>query len=238
MENKLVLFLKDFNLTAGDQVLFNKFSLDVFAGEIIGFCAPTGTGKTSLFNHIANMANAIPEYNSVVPVNNSAVPEPVEGLSISYVFQEPRLIPSISVLKNVMLPLENKMDFQTAKDTAIQWLEKLHMSHKLNELAKTLSGGEQQRTAIARAFAYVKAAVPEQGVVVPEQGVVVPEPVEGLLLLDEPFASQDETNTKNIVDLIKQLVEEKQCACLVISHDRQVLEGLCTRIITQKDFCA
>ncbi len=224
MENKLVLFLKDFNLTAGDQVLFNKFSLDVFAGEIIGFCAPTGTGKTSLFNHIANMANAIPE--------------PVEGVSISYVFQEPRLIPSISVLKNVMLPLENKMDFQTAKDTAIQWLEKLHMSHKLNELAKTLSGGEQQRTAIARAFAYVKAAVPEQGVVVPEQGVVVPEPVEGLLLLDEPFASQDETNTKNIVDLIKQIVEEKQCACLVISHDRQVLEGLCTRIITQKDFCA
>lgn len=216
MENKLVLFLKDFNLSAGEQILFNKFSLDVFAGEIIGFCAPTGTGKTSLFNHIANMANAIPVYNS-------AIPEPVEGVSISYVFQEPRLIPSISVLKNVMLPLENKMDFQTAKDTAIQWLEKLHMSHKLNELAKTLSGGEQQRTAIARAFAYVKASVPEQ--------------VEGLLLLDEPFASQDETNTKNIVDLIKQIVEEKQCACLVISHDRQVLEGLCTRIITQKDFC-
>ena len=202
MENKLVLFIKDYNLTAGEQVLFQNFSLDVFEGEIIGFFAPTGTGKTSLFNYIANIADV--------------GPKPVEGLSVSYVFQEPRLIPSLPVLKNVMLPLEKKMDDNAAKNLAIEWLEKLHMSHKMNDLAKTLSGGEQQRTALARAFAYTCASA--------------------LLLLDEPFASQDETNTKNIVELIKQLVEKTKCACLVISHDRQVLEGLCSRIITQKDF--
>ncbi len=210
MENKLVLFIKDYNLTAGEQVLFQNFSLDVFEGEIIGFFAPTGTGKTSLFNHIAN--------------TSGVGPEPVEGLSISYAFQEPRLIPSLKVLKNVMLPLENKMDEKSSTDLAIQWLEKLNMGHKINDLTKTLSGGEQQRTSIARAFAYT-CAVPERV-----------EGVERLLLLDEPFASQDEINTTNIVNLIKQIVSEQHCACLIISHDRQVLDGLCSRIITQKDF--
>ena len=205
-QKNLVLFLKDFNLSAGEQVLFKNFSLDVFEDEIIGFFAPTGTGKTSLFNHIANIA----------------------GAGISYVFQEPRLIPSLTVLKNVMLPLENKMNEKASKDLAIEWLEKLNMGHKINDRAKTLSGGEQQRTAIARAFAYTCA--------VPEQGVVVPELVEGLLLLDEPFASQDEINTSNIVNLIKQIVSEQHCACLVISHDRQVLESFCSRIITSQDF--
>jgi ABC-type nitrate/sulfonate/bicarbonate transport system ATPase subunit len=210
MENKLVLFIKDYNLTAGEQVLFQNFSLDVFEGEIIGFFAPTGTGKTSLFNHIAN--------------TSGVGPEPVEGLSISYAFQEPRLIPSLKVLKNVMLPLENKMDEKSSTDLAIQWLEKLNMGHKINDLTKTLSGGEQQRTSIARAFAYT-CAVPERV-----------EGVERLLLLDEPFASQDEINTTNIVNLIKQIVSEQHCACLIISHDRQVLDGLCSRIITQKEF--
>ena len=216
MENKLLLFIKDFNLTAGEQVLFKNFSLDVFAGEIIGFFAPTGSGKTSLFNHIAG--------TMLEP--KSAVVEPVET-TISYVFQEPRLIPSLTVLKNVMLPLENKMKENDAKDLAIQWLEKLNMGHKINDLAKTLSGGEQQRTSIARAFAYT-CAVPERV----EGGAGI----QGLLLLDEPFASQDEKNTQNIMKLIKDRVRGQQCACLVISHDRKLLESLCSRIITQKEF--
>ena len=204
-QKNLVLFLKDFNLTVGEQVLFNKFSLDVFAGEIIGFFAPTGSGKTSLFNHIADIAQS----------------------SISYAFQEPRLIPSLTVLKNVMLPLENKMKENDAKDLAIQWLKKLNMGHKKNDLAKTLSGGEQQRTSIARAFAYT-CAVPER-----VEGVAG---IQGLLLLDEPFASQDEINTTNIVNLIKQIVSSQHCACLIISHDSQVLESFCSRIITSQDF--
>lgn len=208
-QKNLLLFLRDFNLTVGQQLLFKNFSLDVFEDEIIGFFAPTGTGKSSLFNHIANISQK----------------------SISYVFQEPRLIPSLTVLKNVMLPLENKMEVKAARALAITWLEKLNMEHKKDELAKSLSGGEQQRTAIARAFAY---ACP-----LPELRESVQGAVEGkkLLLLDEPFASQDETNTQNIVNLIKDLVGKQHCACLVISHNLQVLQGLCTRIITQKDFC-
>lgn len=212
--NKEILKIEKLNLNAGNQLLFKDFSLQVFEGQIIGFFAPTGSGKTSLFNYIATSAN---------PEPTSVVPEPVEGpLKISYAFQDHRLIPSLSVLKNVMLPLENKMDKESAKATAMTWLEKLNMSHKLNDLAKTLSGGEQQRTAIARAFAYTTA---------------VPEPVEGLLLLDEPFASQDEANISNIINLTKQIISNNNRACLVISHDLNILKSFCTKIITQKDFC-
>ena len=196
--NKEILKIEKLNLNAGNQLLFKDFSLQVFEGQIIGFFAPTGSGKTSLFNYIASLS------------------------PVSYVFQDPRLIPSLSVQKNVMLPLENKMDKESAKATAMTWLEKLNMSHKLNDLAKTLSGGEQQRTAIARAFAYTTAG---------------PEPVEGLLLLDEPFASQDESNISNIINLTKQIISTNNRACLVISHDLNILKSFCTKIITQKDFC-
>ena len=212
-----ILKIQNLNLNAGNQALFKNFSLEVTQGEIVGFFAPTGSGKTSLFNYIAT----------------TAVVEPVET-TISYVFQEPRLIPSQTVLKDVMLPLENKMDKATAKEIAIAWLEKLNMLHKQNDLAKTLSGGEQQRTSIARAFAYTTA--------VPEKITAVPEALEGqykntLLLLDEPFASQDEANIKNIINLIKQIIAQTDSACLVISHDLNILQSFCTRIITQKDFC-
>lgn len=189
--NKEILKIEKLNLNAGNQLLFKDFSLQVFEGQIIGFFAPTGSGKTTLFNYIASLS------------------------PVSYAFQEPRLIPSLSVLKNVMLPLENKMDKESAKATAMTWLEKLNMSHKINDLAKTLSGGEQQRTAIARAFAFTS----------------------GLLLLDEPFASQDEANISNIINLTKQIISTNNRACLVISHDLNILKSFCTKIITQKDFC-
>ena len=189
--NKEILKIEKLNLNAGNQLLFKDFSLQVFEGQIIGFFAPTGSGKTSLFNYIASLS------------------------PVSYAFQDPRLIPSLSVLKNVMLPLENKMNKESAKATATTWLEKLNMSHKINDLAKTLSGGEQQRTAIARAFAFTS----------------------GLLLLDEPFASQDESNISNIINLTKQIISTNNRACLVISHDLNILKSFCTKIITQKDFC-
>lgn len=204
--NELILKIENLNLAAGGHELFKNFNLAVSPKEIIGFFAPTGSGKTTLFNYIADHAH--PEQN--------AVPELVEGLPVSYVFQEPRLIPSQTVLKNVTLPLENKMDKAAANATATTWLEKLNMLHKINDSAKTLSGGEQQRTAIARAFAHLEAG--------------------GLLLLDEPFAAQDENNIQNIITLIKQLIVQKSCSCLVICHDRTLLEQLCSKIITKDMF--
>ena len=216
-DSQVLLSINNLSISAGKLELFKNFNLEVSKGQITGLSAPTGTGKTSLFNYIAGL----------LPETFEVKGEIKRNCSISYVFQEPRLIPSVSVLKNVMLPLENKMDMDAAKKLAATWLEKLNMAQKMNESVKSLSGGEQQRTSIARAFATLA---------VPEHALAVPEPVEGLLLLDEPFASQDETNINNIISLTKELVEQNKCACLVISHDKANLEKLCDKILYLTDF--
>lgn len=207
-DSKLLLSIKNLSLSVGELELIKAFNLEISKGQIFGISAPTGTGKTSLFNYIAGL----------LPQTFMVKGEMTRNGSVSYVFQEPRLIPSVSVLKNVMLPLENKMEKTKAQEHAAAWLGKLNMAHKMDETVKSLSGGEQQRTSIARAFASL-------------ERTGVPEPVEGLLLLDEPFASQDETNIQNIMSLTKTLVEQNSCACLVISHDTTNLEKLCDKII-------
>ncbi len=200
---KLLLNIKKLNLNFGSQQLFKDFNLQACRGEIIGFFAPTGSGKPSLFHYITEHLG-----------------ERTDGVEkVFYVFQEPRLIAGATVLKNVMLPLQNKMNKEEAKETAAAWLEKLNLAHKARALAKDLSGGEQQRTSIARAFAALSQADGNS-----------------LLLLDEPFASQDEANIQNIITLTKQIVFTSKCTCLIISHDQMLLQSLCNRIITQDSF--
>ena len=113
-----------------------------------------------------------------------------------------------------MLPLENLVQISEAKELALLWLKKLKLEDKADSLPGLLSGGEAQRAGLARAFAYLQAASEPQ-----------------ILLLDEPFASQDEEKSLLIVDLIKDYVQSGKGGVLVISHDRQILEKLCTNIV-------
>ncbi|MBO4532583.1 MAG: ABC transporter ATP-binding protein [Treponema sp.] len=185
-----LLCIKKLNICAGQLPLINDFNLELHAGECRVISAPTGTGKTTLFNYIAGL---LPQSN--FEVTGEIIKSP--GLKIAYVFQEPRLISSISALKNVMLPLENIMDSQRAQSSAREWLERFKLSGKIHELPVNLSGGEQQRVNLARAFAYSP----------------------NLLLLDEPFSSQDEQNAKNIYSLLKEMLFIPNTAALVITHN-------------------
>ena len=197
-EAQILLSIKDLSIKADSLELIKNYNLELKAGEYKIISAPTGTGKTSLFNYIAGI---LPEQEFTVTGQLTKA----QNLKLSYAFQEPRLIPSLSALKNVMLPLENKMALEPAKETAAAWLEKLNLPSKMNATVRTLSGGEQQRVNLARAFA----------------ASVVPEPAEGpaLLLLDEPFSSQDEQNALNIKSIISSVLSQNT-AVLIISHER------------------
>ncbi|MBO4630252.1 MAG: ABC transporter ATP-binding protein [Treponema sp.] len=203
--SKSLLSIKNLSIETEQLRLIKNFNLELKAGECKGISAPTGTGKTTLFNYIAGL---LPQKEYTITGELVKAPD----LKIAYVFQEPRLIPGLSALKNVMLPLENILEPERAISASRIWLERFKLSNKADALPNNLSGGEQQRVNLARAFAYLAAGG------------------DGLLLLDEPFASQDEENAQNIQSLIKEMLFMQKKSALIISHDKDMLAQICSEV--------
>lgn len=156
-------------------------------GESVGIYGPTGCGKTTLFNKI------LADYS---PANK-----------ISYIFQDNKLVSHLTVLKNVIIPLEKNMDKIEAEKQARGWLQELDLVEKADSQCNKLSGGEKQRVNLARAFAFGG----------------------DIFLFDEAFTAQDEEHKKKIFELIKKIKNEK--IILIISHNKQDLEELCGKIL-------
>ena len=203
--SKSLLSIKNLSIETEQLRLIKNFNLELKIGECKGISAPTGTGKTTLFNYIAGL---LPQKEYTITGELVKSPD----LKIAYVFQEPRLIPGLSALKNVMLPLENILEPERAISASRIWLERFKLSNKADALPNNLSGGEQQRVNLARAFAYLAAGG------------------DGLLLLDEPFASQDEENAQNIQSLIKEMLFMQKKSALIISHDKNMLGQICSEV--------
>ena len=203
--SKSLLSIKNLCIETEQLRLIKNFNLELKAGECKGISAPTGTGKTTLFNYIAGLLPQ-KEYTITGELVKAS------DFKIAYVFQEPRLIPGLSALKNVMLPLENILEPERAISASRIWLERFKLSNKADALPNNLSGGEQQRVNLARAFAYLAAGG------------------DGLLLLDEPFASQDEENAQNIQSLIKEMLFMQKKSALIISHDKTMLAQICSEV--------
>ncbi len=153
-------------------------------GKCIGFFGPTGSGKTTELNRIAK-----------------------EQKQVSYYFQDNRLIENQTVLKNVVLPLENILAGNKAVEVAEEWIRLLDLQEKRDVLCGKLSGGEKQRVGIARAFAYDA----------------------NIFLLDEPCSAQDTKHKEIISQLITQLKQKGKLIYLV-SHEKDFLENLCDEI--------
>ena len=203
--SKSLLSIKNLCIETEQFRLIKNFNLELKAGECKGISAPTGTGKTTLFNYIAGL---LPQKEYTITGDLVKAP----NLKIAYVFQEPRLIPGLNALKNIMLPLENILEPERAISASRIWLERFKLSNKADVLPNNLSGGEQQRVNLARAFAYLAAGG------------------DGLLLLDEPFASQDDENAQNIQSLIKEMLFMQKKSALIISHDKTMLGQICCEV--------
>ncbi len=202
-----LLSIKNLSIQTEKFRLIKNFDLELKTGQCKGISAPTGSGKTTLFNYIAGL---LPQKEFTISGELIKAPD----LKIAYVFQEPRLIPGLTALKNVMLPLQNILEPERAISAARVWLGRFKLSNKAEELPDNLSGGEQQRVNLARAFAYIAAA----------------HDLQGLLLLDEPFASQDQENAQNIQSLIKEMLFMQKKAALVISHDKNMMDEICNKV--------
>lgn len=198
--------LQNLTIACNQKILYKNLSLELREGEITGLYAPTGTGKSTLLNYISGILD-----EKIFQVQGSITKD---NLKVSYIFQEPRLLTRQTVLKNVMLPIEKIYGSRDAEIKALAMLKLVMLDQKANEKACNLSGGEKQRCAIARAFVYPGS----------------------ILLMDEPFHSQDEQKKGLLIELTKEIVKNENRMVLIVSHDKTDFEKLGATVIKLQDF--
>ncbi|MEI6201192.1 MAG: ATP-binding cassette domain-containing protein [Enhydrobacter sp.] len=200
---------------AGTVNILRGVSLDINAGEIAAVVGPSGAGKSSLMMIVGALERATSGTVQVAgrdlgPLGDDARAQ-LRRDHIGIVFQGFHLIPTMTALENVALPLEfaGRRD---AFDAAKSALERVGLGHRLTHYPAQLSGGEQQRVAVARAF--------------------VGQPK--LLLADEPTGNLDGATGKQVMDLLFELAHAEGATLILITHDL-ALAGRCDRIVRVAD---
>lgn len=200
---------------AGPVNILNGIDLDVRKGEAVGLVGPSGSGKSTLLMVLSGLEKA--SRGSVVVAGHDFVKLSEDALAltrqtvIGIVFQSFHLIPTMTALENVAVPME----LAGAKDAMARAkveLEAVGLGHRLDHFPSQLSGGEQQRVALARALA----------------------PRPQILLADEPTGNLDGRTGSEIVDLIFRLRVERGATLVLITHDDN-LAHRCERVVRLRD---
>lgn len=200
---------------AGEVNILRGVDLSVAPGESVAVVGPSGSGKSTMMMIVAGLERPTQGKVRVAGQDLAALDE--DGLalyrrrSIGIVFQAFHLIPTMTALENVAIPLEFAGD-RDAWGKAKKALESVGLGHRLSHYPGQMSGGEQQRTALARA--------------------VVAEPK--LLLADEPTGNLDVTTGTGIVDLMFDLRARLGTALVLITHD-PALARRCDRAVRMED---
>ena len=204
-------------LTLADQPLniLVDIDLEVRAGETLAIVGKSGSGKSTLLSLLAGLDKASSGQILVGGEDLSLMDEDgraaVRKKHVGFIFQNFQLLPHLSALDNVMLPLE-LMGNTKATDIAKEWLGKVGLKDRLDHQPNQLSGGEQQRVAIARAFCC--------------------EP--DLLFADEPTGNLDEHTGLTIENLLFKLNKELGTTLILVTHDEQLAKK-CQRQVHLED---
>ena len=195
----------------GELHILSSVNLIIKQGESIAIVGESGSGKTTLLSLLAGLDN--PSAGSVsikgrdITLMNEDGRAMLRNELIGFVFQSFQLLPGLTALENVMLPLELGGD-DNAETVAKGLLERVGLSRRFDHTPKQLSGGEQQRVALARAF--------------------VTEPA--ILFADEPTGNLDSKTGAHIIDLLFELNQEKHTTLVLVTHDAS-LAARCGRMI-------
>ncbi len=188
----------------GEQlVILQDISFSVMSGETVAIIGASGSGKSTLLGLLAGLDAPSSGEVRLDGVSLNALDEDqlarLRGRALGFVFQSFQLLPSLTALENVMLPLE-LAGIAGAAETARGWLERVGLDHRLKHYPKHLSGGEQQRVALARAFA----------------------PNPGLILADEPTGNLDAATGSQIIELMFDLNARQGTTLLLVTHDEAI----------------
>lgn len=218
-------------MTSGQTILtiLSKVNFEVRRGETVVITGASGAGKSTLLSILAGLDLPTDGVVYLDGHNLTALNEDgrakIRAQSVGFIFQNFQLLPSLTALENVMLPLElcpsNLKQLGMTENPAAQpsqiaqyWLARVGLAERVHHYPRQLSGGEQQRVAIARAFA-IKPAV---------------------LFADEPTGNLDQETGQKVIDLLFELNQHQKTTLVVVTHD-EALGSRCDRHMTLASGC-
>jgi|SRR5688572_13818264 len=195
----------------GMLTIVNDVSLDIAAGESVAIVGASGAGKSTLLALLAGLDSPTSGRVHLAGADLTALDEDgrarLRAERVGFVFQSFHLVPSLTAVENVMLPLE-LAGRRDARSGALETLDRVGLAQRTGHYPRQLSGGEQQRVALARAF--------------------VTRPA--VLFADEPTGNLDTHTGERIIDLLFDLNAQSQTTLVLVTHDRAVA-ARCGRIL-------
>ncbi|TGK32657.1 ABC transporter ATP-binding protein [Leptospira gomenensis] len=209
---------KSYSISGKKLDVLKDVSFRIEEGEFIAIIGPSGSGKSTLLAISAGLDR--PDEGEVIldgiPLLEKDEDDlaKLRGEKIGFIFQNFQLIKSLNALENVSLPLVLNSDFGSAriKELALTWLEKVSMKERALNFPGQLSGGEEQRIAIARSFIHNPK----------------------ILFADEPTANLDKKNGEMVMNLLAELNQKTSSTLIVVTHDHSVA-GLADRVLEMSD---
>lgn len=203
-------------VAAGQMVtILHDVSLDIPDKEMVAIVGPSGSGKSTLLGLIAGLDRPTSGSIWLNGVEITGLREQAMSrlrlANVGYIFQSFHLIPTLTALENVAVPLELAGDTQ-AQQRAKELLQAVGLGHRMSHYPVQLSGGEQQRVAVARAFACRPP----------------------ILLADEPTGNLDSATGQQIIDLILALHRDVGTTLVLVTHDHNLAASM-ERVITLRD---
>jgi putative ABC transport system ATP-binding protein len=209
--------VKTYPLTAGEVVAVDHLSLDIAHGEFVAVIGRSGSGKTTLLNLLAGIDRPTSGTVRVAGANLGSLSESGlaawRGQNVGLVFQFFQLLPTLTVVENVLLPMDfaKTIPIGERRDRAQHLLDRVGIGDQADKLPATLSGGQQQRAAIARALAN--------------------DPP--ILLADEPTGNLDSATAEAVLELFAELHADGQ-TIVVVTHERDI-RSIAGRQVTLQD---
>ena len=209
--------VKSFPVGDGELTILKGISFDVKEGEFVSIVGPSGNGKSTLLNMITGIDR--PSAGEVI-VTGRQVHKMSEnklaawrGAQVGIIFQFFQMLPALSLLHNIILPMDfaNKYSAKERKERAMHLLEMVDLADQAKKLPGMVSGGQQQRAAIARALAN--------------------DPP--LIVADEPTGNLDSASAENVFNLFSSLVEQRK-TLLMVTHDKELAQRV-QRMIEIRD---
>jgi len=212
IQTKLLLKLQNVSkvVTTGSEELtiLQGMSLEIKSGETATIVGASGSGKSTLLGIMAGLdeSSSGEVWLQGEPLHQRDEDQraAIRAQGVGFVFQSFQLLPGLSALENVSLPIEmsGQYNLKESAKRAKEWLQKVGLAHRLKHYPRQLSGGEQQRVAIARAFS----AQPK------------------VLFADEPTGNLDQHTGQQIIDLLFELNREHQTTLILVTHDESLAQ--------------